>query len=331
MVGDRADHRARARAPRVAADAGAASILGPVTPGRGTRLAGRSRPAASSLATVSPRRPSWWPGSMPASSRAACAPDVGASLSGLRLAVAQHPRQMAERLLVLAALDRGEVARELEQHALLRHQLLGARGAAARLDVLEEVADLDPQRARDLVEPAGRDAVDAGLVLVRLLIGDADQLGHLLLGQAEHDPALADAQADVVVDVERAAAAADAAAGDFAGKLVHRSVQLHGTAKRFPVQREFRMRWDYDGKIGPLETAALEKNCSRPRHGLGCRAIGQRRFAPLYSVVDNSDKPLSYLGGTHVGLRGHDAARRPFPSRGSNTTRRGETPLSTGC
>ena len=34
--------------------------------------------------------------------------------------------------------------------------------------------------------------VDALLVLVRLLIGDADQLSHLLLGQAQHDPALAD-------------------------------------------------------------------------------------------------------------------------------------------
>ena len=48
-----------------------------------------------------------------------------------------------------------------------------------------------------------RDAVDAGLVLVRLLVGDADQLGHLLLGQAQHDAALTDAQADIVVDVER--------------------------------------------------------------------------------------------------------------------------------
>jgi hypothetical protein len=32
---------------------------------------------------------------------------------------------------------------------------------------------------------------------VRLLIGDADQFGHLLLGQPEHDPSLAHARADM--------------------------------------------------------------------------------------------------------------------------------------
>jgi hypothetical protein len=36
---------------------------------------------------------------------------------------------------------------------------------------------------------------------VRLLVGDADQVSHLLLGQAEHDPALADPSADVAVDI----------------------------------------------------------------------------------------------------------------------------------
>jgi hypothetical protein len=36
---------------------------------------------------------------------------------------------------------------------------------------------------------------------VRLLVGDADQLGHLLLRQTKHDPALADPSADVAVDI----------------------------------------------------------------------------------------------------------------------------------
>jgi hypothetical protein len=36
---------------------------------------------------------------------------------------------------------------------------------------------------------------------VRLLIGDADQLGHLLLGQAEHNPALAHPSANMAVDI----------------------------------------------------------------------------------------------------------------------------------
>jgi hypothetical protein len=35
---------------------------------------------------------------------------------------------------------------------------------------------------------------------VRLLVSDADQLGHLLLGHAEQDSALADPSADVAVD-----------------------------------------------------------------------------------------------------------------------------------
>ena len=106
-------------------------------------------------------------------------------LLGEALAVGEHAGEVAQGVLVLAAADAGEVAGELQQHALLRHQLAGL-GLVAPLgiDVLEEVADLDPQRLGDLVQPAGRDAVDAGLVLVGLLVGHADQLGHLLLGQA---------------------------------------------------------------------------------------------------------------------------------------------------
>jgi hypothetical protein len=51
------------------------------------------------------------------------------------------------------------------------------------------------------VQPAGGHTVDALLVLVRLLIGDADKLGHLLLGQAKHDAALAHPSADIAVDI----------------------------------------------------------------------------------------------------------------------------------
>jgi hypothetical protein len=36
---------------------------------------------------------------------------------------------------------------------------------------------------------------------VRLLVGDADQLSHLLLRQTKHDPTLADPSADVAVDI----------------------------------------------------------------------------------------------------------------------------------
>ena len=61
----------------------------------------------------------------------------------------------------------------------------------------------DAERLRDIVQAAGSDAIDALLVFVGLLIGDADQLGHLLLGEPEHDPALAHAGADMAVDVLR--------------------------------------------------------------------------------------------------------------------------------
>ena len=73
----------------------------------------------------------------------------------------------------------------------------------ATVHALEEVADIDPERLRDIVQTASSDAVDALLILVGLLIGDADQLGHLLLGEPEHDPALAHARTDMAVDVLR--------------------------------------------------------------------------------------------------------------------------------
>jgi hypothetical protein len=52
---------------------------------------------------------------------------------------------------------------------------------------------------------------------VRLLVADPDQLGHLLLGQAENDAALANSQTDVAIDVQGATAPADVAADDLTG------------------------------------------------------------------------------------------------------------------
>jgi hypothetical protein len=60
-------------------------------------------------------------------------------------------------------------------------------------------------RIRNLQEITGElqehPLADALLALVRLLIGDPDQVGHLLLGQAEHNPALAHPRADMAVDI----------------------------------------------------------------------------------------------------------------------------------
>jgi deoxyribonuclease V len=214
-------------------------------------------PSPARTATACPRRA----GSPTSSLRAGERGRAAAAGSVPGFAVAQGARQMADRLLMLAALDRGEVAGELEQHALLRHQFLHpCRRAIARIDILEEVADVDAERAGDLIQATGRDPVDAGLVFVRLLVGDADQLGHLLLGQAEHDTPLADAQADVAIDVQSAAPAAGATAGHFAGELVHRWCDSTARRDGFPPSENFSSDGTTGSKLSALETVALAKN-----------------------------------------------------------------------
>jgi hypothetical protein len=54
-----------------------------------------------------------------------------------------------------------------------------------------------------MVQAAGRDPVDAFLVLVSLLVGDADQLSHLLLGQTKKNAPVTHACAHMPVDVLR--------------------------------------------------------------------------------------------------------------------------------
>ena len=81
--------------------------------------------------------------------------------------------------------------------------MLGLKPRLIGLGTLEEEADLHAQSLRDAAQTTGGDAVDALLVFVRLLVGDADQLGHLLLGQAQHDPPLAHPRPDNSIDVLR--------------------------------------------------------------------------------------------------------------------------------
>ena len=66
-----------------------------------------------------------------------------------------------------------------------------------RLSSLFEIAQ-DP---RDLEQAPGRHAVDAAFVLVGLLIGHADHLRELLLGQSQHGAPLANALTDILLDV----------------------------------------------------------------------------------------------------------------------------------
>src|SRR3954454_14551051 len=119
--------------------------------------------------------------------------------SGLRLRDREHAGQLGDRLLLPPG-QGGEAPRQLEQQPLLGRRQGGLAQA------LEEVAGLDPERPRERVQPPGGDAVEALLVLVGLLVGDADQPGQLLLRQPEHDPPLAHPRADVAVDVLRAGA-----------------------------------------------------------------------------------------------------------------------------
>src|SRR5438093_548325 len=102
----------------------------------------------------------------------------------------------------MATGEAGKVARQFQ-----RLPLLGCWRRQGLLQTLEEVVDPYIQRLRDLIEAAGADAVDARLVLVRLLVGDADQLGHLYLRQPEHDPPLAYSCRDMPIDLVRARAA----------------------------------------------------------------------------------------------------------------------------
>ena len=69
------------------------------------------------------------------------------------------------------------------------------------LEPFKKVANLHPKRLRDGVQPTGGDPIPAFFVLVRLLIGDPDQVRDLQLGQTQHDPEFTYPAADVAVDI----------------------------------------------------------------------------------------------------------------------------------
>jgi len=94
--------------------------------------------------------------------------------------------------------DLREVARELKAHALAHREFFLIGGS---VQALEEEADRHPQHTRNFVQASGRNAIDAALVLVRLLISHPDQLRHLLLAEAQHNPTFTDAIADIAIRV----------------------------------------------------------------------------------------------------------------------------------
>jgi hypothetical protein len=113
--------------------------------------------------------------------------------------------ELAESLLMLAAPDRSEAARQLKHEALVRRRL----DALPCLQAFEEEVDLHPKGLCEGIEPACGDSVEALLVLVGLLVGDSNPLRHLLLGQPEHDPTLTDAGSNLAVNVTSAVASRD--------------------------------------------------------------------------------------------------------------------------
>src|SRR5471032_3111070 len=109
----------------------------------------------------------------------------------------QRAGKLAQGLLVLFVLDLREVAGQLQAHPLPRADRLGA----LVVEPFEEIADGNADDAGDLEKTPRRDAVDPTFVFMRLLIGHADEVRQLLLRQTEHDPALTDPRADMMVDV----------------------------------------------------------------------------------------------------------------------------------
>ena len=110
------------------------------------------------------------------------------------------PGKIHKCLPILLLGDLHEIAAQLKEPPLL-----GGRNetSLALCKALVEVVDVNPKHASYLVEPTCRNTVDALLVFMLLLVGDADQLGELVLGHSAHDPAFAQTGSDVTVHILR--------------------------------------------------------------------------------------------------------------------------------
>ena len=115
------------------------------------------------------------------------------------MSAGERSRQRRQCFLVALICDVGEVASNFQHHPLT----LANRTHALLAKAFVEMADRDAEDACDLEKPPSRHAVYAALVLMHLLISDADLLGKLRLGQSQHDPPLTDMSADMIVDRRR--------------------------------------------------------------------------------------------------------------------------------
>src|SRR5258708_37123613 len=103
---------------------------------------------------------------------------------------------LAERFLIGLVADLAEASCHFETHTLA---ISGCR-AILHVEAFEEIVHRHAQAAGNLEQASGRHAIDAAFVFVLLLIRHANDVGQLLLGQSQHDPALADARPDMAVD-----------------------------------------------------------------------------------------------------------------------------------
>ena len=109
----------------------------------------------------------------------------------------QVPCQLTEALLLAKVRDGQKVAHQIQVHVLLFRDI-GGLVAVTFVEVLRP----DPQHLGENVQPCSRKSVQALLVLVHLLAGNAHKLGQLLLRQPERAAEIAHSSADVVVDLD---------------------------------------------------------------------------------------------------------------------------------
>src|SRR3989344_1151901 len=110
---------------------------------------------------------------------------------------------IAQRLPVTLVYDFVEILGDLSQPPLMR------RRCPRRFRITQpivKIADRHIEALCNLVQPAGRDAIGAALILMHLLGSNTDHVGELLLRRPEHDAALADSHADMEINWPQQAA-----------------------------------------------------------------------------------------------------------------------------
>jgi hypothetical protein len=105
-------------------------------------------------------------------------------------------REGCDGLFVMGLCDSRKVARKLNEQALARPRFR----QFTPIKPFKEVARFNAENISDLKQSPGRNPIGAGLIFVKLLVGDAHSPGDILLGCADHHPAFANTRRDVAVE-----------------------------------------------------------------------------------------------------------------------------------